>query len=295
MTLRRSKGFTLIELLVVIAIIAILAAILFPVFAQAKSAAKKTADLSNQKQLITSCLIYSNDADDFLPGTREYEPYVFAARMLPYTKNRDIFKNPASSSPQGATQRKQQNNGVGEYMSAPNHVCVGLGTSTKTAAQWYSDIYPPLDFNVNQNLFGYKQGGCTGGSPTDDYSHPGPNTTTGAPPGDGTIGVGPGGLTFTSVSKVVLWIDFPAHGEFWPGGPGVPFWGGNFKGYWSEGSNVAHMDGHAKYYKMTKLIPPTSTGALREQTDPANAWSGAADAGRSYNWWGTNFANAENQ
>jgi prepilin-type N-terminal cleavage/methylation domain-containing protein/prepilin-type processing-associated H-X9-DG protein len=60
----RRQAFTLIELLVVIAIIAILAAILFPVFAQAKLAAKKTADLSNQKQFATATHIYTSDNDD---------------------------------------------------------------------------------------------------------------------------------------------------------------------------------------------------------------------------------------
>ncbi|RYD72127.1 MAG: prepilin-type N-terminal cleavage/methylation domain-containing protein, partial [Verrucomicrobiaceae bacterium] len=59
--MQRRNAFTLIELLVVIAIIAILAAILFPVFAQAKAAAKKTADLSNQKQIATANLMYSGD------------------------------------------------------------------------------------------------------------------------------------------------------------------------------------------------------------------------------------------
>ncbi|MFX8934016.1 prepilin-type N-terminal cleavage/methylation domain-containing protein, partial [Acinetobacter baumannii] len=58
------KAFTLIELLVVIAIIAILAAILFPVFAQAKEAAKKTTCLSNTKQIAVSQLLYSHDYDD---------------------------------------------------------------------------------------------------------------------------------------------------------------------------------------------------------------------------------------
>ncbi len=61
------KAFTLIELLVVIAIIAILAAILFPVFAQAKVAAKKTAGLSNVKQISTGIQIYLGDYDDVFP------------------------------------------------------------------------------------------------------------------------------------------------------------------------------------------------------------------------------------
>lgn len=61
------RGFTLIELLVVIAIIAILAAILFPVFAQAKEAAKKTQSISHMKQNGTATLIYVADYDDLFP------------------------------------------------------------------------------------------------------------------------------------------------------------------------------------------------------------------------------------
>jgi prepilin-type N-terminal cleavage/methylation domain-containing protein len=62
--MNRSRAFTLIELLVVIAIIAILAAILFPVFAQAKVSAQKTSDLSNQKQFATATIMYATDYDD---------------------------------------------------------------------------------------------------------------------------------------------------------------------------------------------------------------------------------------
>lgn len=68
---RSNRAFTLIELLVVIAIIAILAAILFPVFAQAKMAAKKTQALSNMRQTGMGSLLYSNDADDTAPSNGE--------------------------------------------------------------------------------------------------------------------------------------------------------------------------------------------------------------------------------
>lgn len=70
----KTRAFTLIELLVVIAIIAILAAILFPVFAQAKVAAKKTQAISNVKNLSTATQIYLSDYDDTFPLANIWNP-----------------------------------------------------------------------------------------------------------------------------------------------------------------------------------------------------------------------------
>jgi prepilin-type N-terminal cleavage/methylation domain-containing protein/prepilin-type processing-associated H-X9-DG protein len=102
------RAFTLIELLVVIAIIAILAAILFPVFAQAKAAAKKTQSLSNVKQIMTGILIYSNDYDDGGPifwgyPDGDYANYSYfdpvwrtwMESVQPYVKNKDIWLDPS--------------------------------------------------------------------------------------------------------------------------------------------------------------------------------------------------------
>lgn len=96
-----SKAFTLIELLVVIAIIAILAAILFPVFAQAKKAAKQSVAISNLKQLGTSLQIYLADNDDVqVPRYTSIDTVPIRTeknwKMLtaPYVKNRDIFRDP---------------------------------------------------------------------------------------------------------------------------------------------------------------------------------------------------------
>lgn len=89
------KAFTLIELLVVIAIIAILAAILFPVFAQAKLAAKKTADLSNIKQISLALFMYAADNDDLSPADDEENHYEWFEPLQAYVKNEDVFRTTA--------------------------------------------------------------------------------------------------------------------------------------------------------------------------------------------------------
>ena len=120
------KGFTLIELLVVIAIIAILAAILFPVFAQAREKARATQCLSNCKQIGTSLIMYLDDYDQTYPvrpagwgwdyfGGYHFDanadadkvkickPLVYTGQLMPYMKNEKIFKCPSDSGTYRAT------------------------------------------------------------------------------------------------------------------------------------------------------------------------------------------------
>ena len=150
--MQKRTAFTLIELLVVIAIIAILAAILFPVFAQAKVQAKKISDLSNLKEEGTSVFIYNNDSDDAMPlaypaddGTSLFTtPYnrnagnyalrqaAFGNSLYPYIKNYQLSKSPGAATdwypfpgnPVAGTAQYVQSYMLNSYMSGFNATAV---------------------------------------------------------------------------------------------------------------------------------------------------------------------------
>jgi len=98
----KRNAFTLIELLVVIAIIAILAAILFPVFAQAREAARKASCQSNLKQMGNAWIMYTQDYDETANantwnGGGFWENEIFTQRLQPYTKNYKVFQCPSDA------------------------------------------------------------------------------------------------------------------------------------------------------------------------------------------------------
>jgi prepilin-type N-terminal cleavage/methylation domain-containing protein/prepilin-type processing-associated H-X9-DG protein len=94
------RGFTLIELLVVIAIIAILAAILFPVFARAREKARQTSCLNNVKQLCLAIMQYTQDYDERYTPAYCVNPTVTWPMLLqPYTKNSQVVTCPSDNDP----------------------------------------------------------------------------------------------------------------------------------------------------------------------------------------------------
>jgi len=149
----RRNGFTLIELLVVIAIIAILAAILFPVFARAREKARQASCSSNVKQIATAALMYLQDYDEVLAphgcGWRDWtvaqNECCYAQRIYPYTKNTQMFSCPSDparkAEPPAAGSTRRDGNAYGgnlQYVTPrAGRLLSQIGRPAETI--WYAD------------------------------------------------------------------------------------------------------------------------------------------------------------
>ncbi len=211
----RRFGFTLIELLVVIAIIAILAAILFPVFARAKKKAESTTDLSNLKQMATAVHMYAGDYDEMFPcfhyfvntpsGLRHADQLTM---IHPYVKNEQMLACP--------------------WMKGKTSLRCGVENLV-------------LSFNIGGSGYGYNNclmGGYPSTNPgysgwIDDDFHPKATALTNVDDSAGTI----------------LWSDncCGRGGDMWPSNC-APFTL-DYADKYMEGSNISFVDGHAKWRK----------------------------------------------
>jgi len=218
-----NRAFTLIELLVVIAIIAILAAILFPVFAQAKMAAKKTSDLANVKQLMLGVQMYGNDTDDTYPfcwgWNSEWKPW--HQQVDPYVKSIPLWKSPVDNWDRGTENGDK-----------------GCLTGQKTRGVTYAMNFTwPAFGSATGDWWGPSGESCQM-SPTCDA---GGASQTSVPAPATTILIAPRPNWYHQWCEGWATEVFFNYGEFNMVGGGASMFNG--------GSNYGLTDGHAKYFK----------------------------------------------
>jgi prepilin-type N-terminal cleavage/methylation domain-containing protein/prepilin-type processing-associated H-X9-DG protein len=143
------RAFTLIELLVVVAIISLLAAILFPVFAQAREKARETACISNTRQIGTAVRMYVQDYDETFPIFYAYHtqpPAGVAGHkgvevlLQPYTRNKDIFRCPNDSGGSGMANSPSSEYGCKDYPAKTESYFACYGSSYRFTSGVYSVV-----------------------------------------------------------------------------------------------------------------------------------------------------------
>lgn len=217
----RARGFTLIELLVVIAIIAILAAILFPVFARAREKARQASCQSNEKQIILACIMYKSDYDTRFPqnctsssNTGCVAPgWDWMEVIAPYVKNQQLFECPST-----------------EYQ--------------------ISTCAPPVPRSYSGRRGGYA---CNSG-------RPGVIGQIGNGPfGNSWHRAGPKESTFQDVANLIAITESDSGCGMWCGVGHAGYDSGSTTGWdrrrtqHNDGMNVAYYDGHVKFHKRTFL------------------------------------------
>jgi len=250
--MERKKGFTLIELLVVIAIIAILAAILFPVFAQAREKARQTTCLNNIKQIALATLMYTEDWDERFPAYDWTTVTInrgqsAAVRVSPYIKNKKIFECPSFRG--GSVRYTDIVTGTPYSAVIGTSPLVGDPTPPRAAQVWY--VFP-------MDWIGL----------TPSYAMP-VNLRIGGPTGTFlawlTLWLAPAPHSLGAIAaptEKVMWAEAPMEQMgcgmklFWPkdcmGGCYIDRRKDDFTRH-NGGNNLSFCDGHAKWMKTRQM------------------------------------------
>jgi len=251
---RIKSGFTLIELLVVIAIIAILAAILFPVFAKAREKARQIVCLSNEKQLGIGVLQYNQDYDEYNPpGVNWFFPggNGWAGQIYPYVKSTAVYVCPDE-----AVQGAQCSYAYNSNVTTPT----GATVTAVSLAQYNSPSKTILLSEVQGN---YAAGTV--------WSISAPGTAAGADAyvGSGSNGFSPAGLGtlinglgfYTSPPSLKYATGYIRNASTQYYGQAADYYYASAAGRHSGGANYVMADGHAKFF-----LPAAVSGGSNNTT-----------------------------
>jgi prepilin-type N-terminal cleavage/methylation domain-containing protein/prepilin-type processing-associated H-X9-DG protein len=229
----KRKGFTLIELLVVIAIIAILAAILFPVFAKVREKARQISCASNLKQLGLGIIQYTQDYDEQLTPSHFSAAQGWAGEIFPYVKSAGVFKCPDDSTPT-----------VGTATPVSYALSDNVSFQANGAAQGLAQLNAPAS-----TVLLFEIDGC----PVDvTRSDEGTNNWSSNPPSHyvSPSGIGANRSGFNLISSHWGGYDGTSHyatGSPLGGRPAGQANGGNPRH--TDGANYLAADGHVKYLR----------------------------------------------